>query len=80
MSLMIFALSNIAMIPLAIFYIFIGASMNRFILSLNEALKGRGQDAEMYHFVFMLGGIFISAASISYISHVVKKELNKVSN
>ena len=79
MSITTFALSNVAIIPLVIFYIFIGASMNHFILSLNEAIQGRGKDAEYYHMSFMIGGIIISIASISYISHIVKNELDKVS-
>jgi len=89
MPLMNFAAAKIAALPLMLLYVFIGASTDTFFStgadhkelaegrSSAAAVKKMGVDEET-HRKMVLFGLILSIISMSLVSHVVKKELFKV--
>jgi len=79
MSLFTFLSSNISLFPLAILYSIIGASMENLVTTLSEAMdQHAGEKSYVWKFAFIICGICTSSISIWFLSHTVKKQLDKM--
>ena len=82
MDLSSFALSRIASLPLMTLYVFVGASTGSLISdaagSSNANLDNTGGSSTKEKPFLMIFGIILSVISITFISRIVRKELDKV--
>lgn len=84
MSVTIFALSNVAVIPLSILYILMSASAGHLMTSIGEVEKEMNINApdnttsSMLSKFAVVGGVVFSMLSIGIISHVVRMELDMI--